>query len=52
MFFFLFDCFVNRFRIKTMEYELFQAFERTEYIHIEDLLFVTNYVCGNLNSDY
>ena len=35
-----------------MEYELFQAFERTEYIHIEDLLFVTNYVCGNLNSDY
>ena len=35
-----------------MEYELFQAFERREYIHIEDLPFLTNYIYGNLNSDY
>ena len=35
-----------------MEYELFQAFERREYIHIEDSPFLTNYICGNLNSDY
>ena len=35
-----------------MRYELFQAFERREYIHIHDLPFLTDYICGNSNSDY
>ena len=35
-----------------MEYELFQAFEKEEYIHMEYLPLLTNYICGNLNSHY
>ena len=35
-----------------MECELFQAFEKEEYIHMEYLPLLTNYVCGNLNSHY
>ena len=31
--------------METIEYESFQVFERREYI-------LTNYICGNLNSDY
>ena len=38
--------------METMGYELFQAFERREYIHVDDLLFLTYYICGNINSDY
>ena len=32
-----------------MRYELFQAFERREYIHKDDLPILTDYICGNLN---
>ena len=35
-----------------MRYGSFQAFERSEYIHVDDLLFLADYICGNLNSDY
>ena len=35
-----------------MEYELFQAFEKEEYIHTEYLQLLTNYICVNLNSHY
>ena len=35
-----------------MESQLFQAFEKEEYIHMEYLLLLTNYVYGNLNSYY
>ena len=35
-----------------MRYGSFQAFEGREYIHIGDLPFLTDYICGNLNSDY
>ena len=35
-----------------MEYELFQAFERREHIHMDDLPLLKNYICGNINSDY
>ena len=35
-----------------MGYELFQAFEKEEYIHMECLPLLTNYICGNLNSHY
>ena len=38
--------------METMEYELFQVFERGEYIHMEYLPLLTNYICGNLKSDY
>ena len=38
--------------METMEYELFQAFERIEYIHMDDLPLLTNSVCGSINSDY
>ena len=38
--------------METMKYELFQAFEGREYIHIEDLPFLADYIFGNLNSDY
>ena len=38
--------------METMGYGSFQAFERREYIHIDDLPFLTDYICGNLNSDY
>ena len=38
--------------METMEYELFQAFERREYIHVDDLPLLTNYICGNINSNY
>ena len=33
-------------------YQLFKNFENDKYIHINDLPHMTNYVCGNLNSDY
>ena len=35
-----------------MEYELFQAFEKEEYIHTAYLQLLTNYICVNLNSHY
>ena len=35
-----------------MAFRLFEAFERREYIHRDDLPILTNYVCGNINSDY
>ena len=35
-----------------MGYGLFQAFERREYIHIDDLPFLTDFICGNLNFHY
>ena len=38
--------------METMKYELFQAFQRREDIHVEDLPFLTDYICRNLNSDY
>ena len=38
--------------MEAMEYELFQTFERREYIHMDDLPLLTNYICGNINSDY
>ena len=38
--------------METMGYGSFQAFERREYVHIDDLPFLTDYICGNLNSDY
>ena len=33
-------------------YEIFQKFEKEEYIHKEDLKYMNDYICGNLNSDY
>ena len=30
---------------------LFEAFERREDIHMDDLPILTNYICGNINSD-
>ena len=38
--------------METMEYKLFQAFERREYIHMEYLPPLISYICGNLNSYY
>ena len=38
--------------METMEYELFQAFERREYIHMDDLPLLINYICRDINSDY
>ena len=38
--------------MEAMEYELFQAFERREYIHMDDLPLLKNYIWGNINSDY
>ena len=35
-----------------MGYGSFQGFERREYIQIDDLPFLTDYICENLNSDY
>ena len=35
-----------------MAFRLFEAFERREYIHMEDLPILTDYICGNINSDY
>ena len=32
------------------EYQLFLAFERGEYINLDDLLKITNYICGHLIS--
>ena len=32
------------------EYLLFEAFERGEYIHEQDIKKVTNYICGHLVS--
>ena len=39
----------NRSKMETMRYELFQVFERREYIHKDDLPILTDYICGNLN---
>ena len=30
----------------------FKLFERREYIHMDDLPLLTNYICGNISSDY
>ena len=35
-----------------MAFRLFEAFERREYIHIDDLPILTGYICGNINLDY
>ena len=35
-----------------MAFRLFEAFERREYIHMDDLPILTDYICGNINSDY
>ena len=35
-----------------MALRLFEAFERREYIHMDDLPILTDYICGNINSDY
>ena len=35
-----------------MSYKLFEAFERREYIHMEDLPLLRDYICGNINVDY
>ena len=35
-----------------MEYELFQTFEKEEYIHMKYLPLLTNYTCENLKSHY
>ena len=34
-----------------MAFRLFEAFERREYIHMDDLTNLTNYIFGNINSD-
>ena len=31
---------------------VFENFEAEKYVHIEDLKHLTNYICGNLNSNY
>ena len=33
-------------------YEVFQKLEKEEYIHKEDLKYMNDYICRNLNSDY
>ena len=35
-----------------MALRLFEAFERREYIHMDDLPILANYICGNINSEY
>lgn len=33
-------------------FKIFENFENEKYTHLEDLPHMTNYICGNLNSDY
>ena len=33
-------------------YQIFEKFEKENYIHIDKLPRMTNYICGNLNSVY
>ena len=35
-----------------MDFRLFEAFKRGEYIHMDDLPILTDCICGNINSDY
>ena len=47
-----FSCSLIYFLLEELEYELFQAFEKKEYIHMDDLPLLKNYICGNINSNY
>ena len=31
---------------------IFEDFENEKFVHLDDLKHMTNYICGNLNSDY
>lgn len=31
-------------------YQIFEKFEKENYIHIDELPHMANYICGNLNS--
>ena len=33
-------------------FKIFEDFENEKYVHIDDLKYMANYICGNLNSDY
>ena len=33
-------------------FKVFEDFENEKFVHLEDLKHMTNFMCGNLNSDY